>query len=425
MSFQMKTKFKVSATKMMQWIGALVLVMSGHLLMAQLDTIYLGEKIDSVAWEMNRMSLCGEGGPAELCNVETVPTINGLLEILRSCCQDKNRNEELTYIIYQKTVDWKSAGFQGLTYADVQALLKEFTATPILSAFFTRTPERKELERWMLNDMVPRPIHPDQRYSLKTSPTGSLTRTLVKPVSPQSQEPDSEIVEPQADEPEPKRRGGGVFSIIPWFLLVGLAFLLIRQQRKSGAMEQDWKTKENEWAARNQEMEHRIRVLEEENRSLKARLEAAQLELEAKSRENANPEDTLVDTKEGSDVAPNMSQPVVVFDIPLSKHYYFPAPIAESTFKDAHKTEEQDGLSLFHFKTKAQDQQKATFSFLSTPENLLEALKYPGEYLEAVCEYENSFNKDARSIRTLEDGEAQLDGPLWRVVKKARIRFEQ
>lgn len=45
-------------------------------------------------------------------------------------------------------------------------------------------------------------------------------------------------------------------------------------------------------------------------------------------------------------------------------------------------------------------------------------------YIEPACDELNDFNSDARSIVTVEEGEVEKNGDYYRIVKKAKIRYE-
>lgn len=52
------------------------------------------------------------------------------------------------------------------------------------------------------------------------------------------------------------------------------------------------------------------------------------------------------------------------------------------------------------------------------------AIKFPNESINPVCEPLNPYNARAKCIITETSGKLELTGDRWKVIQKAKIRYE-
>jgi hypothetical protein len=100
---------------------------------------------------------------------------------------------------------------------------------------------------------------------------------------------------------------------------------------------------------------------------------------------------------------------------------YLPAPFEERRFAVEDMSEIKKPESLYSVSL-VEEGKKGNITLIETAD-LSRALNSPNIYLETVCEYENSYNPEAKGINVIEDGEVVLEGEDWVVKNKIKIKF--
>ena len=102
---------------------------------------------------------------------------------------------------------------------------------------------------------------------------------------------------------------------------------------------------------------------------------------------------------------------------------YLSIPNEDGSFNaKSARTSYQDGSSLYKL-TKTSDT-KGTFQIYVRDSSLRMALQYPEKCINIVCEPQNAYNPNSKSITVTELGEAELNGDKWVVTKKCKMRYE-
>lgn len=100
--------------------------------------------------------------------------------------------------------------------------------------------------------------------------------------------------------------------------------------------------------------------------------------------------------------------------------YYLATPTADGVFVET-STTEQVGKSIYQLRT--EDGLNGQFIMLSTPDAIATATISVSQFVKPACRIEGNVHQLPRQIETLEEGTAQRDGTVWRVVRKARVVF--
>lgn len=99
-----------------------------------------------------------------------------------------------------------------------------------------------------------------------------------------------------------------------------------------------------------------------------------------------------------------------------------PADDGLGIFRDMRQTQANPTSSFYRFELES-DETKAKFWFLDNPNTIQSAVIYPETYINPVCDYEG-FKSNAKRIVTKTPGTAIKVGDSWKVLKKAKIRFD-
>ena len=110
--------------------------------------------------------------------------------------------------------------------------------------------------------------------------------------------------------------------------------------------------------------------------------------------------------------------------VPKQFYLSIPTPTDDGLgiFRDMRQIQANPTSSFYRFELE-RDETKAKFWFLDNPNTIQSAIIYPETYINPVCDYEG-FNSNAKSIVTKIPGIAVKVGDTWKVLTKAKIRFE-
>ncbi len=106
-----------------------------------------------------------------------------------------------------------------------------------------------------------------------------------------------------------------------------------------------------------------------------------------------------------------------------SEVFYLSTPNKDGSFnvssiRDSFKY----GASIYQFTKTSRN--RARFRIDSNEGAIKLALAFPDSNIEPSCELQNAYRKNSSTIITEEEGEAELKGNKWRVIKPVKIRYE-
>lgn len=101
--------------------------------------------------------------------------------------------------------------------------------------------------------------------------------------------------------------------------------------------------------------------------------------------------------------------------------WYLAAPSPDGVFTDGSQSE-QVGKSIYQLQTR--DGINGQFVMLDTPDAIATAMISVSQFVKPVCKIEGNTHRLPRQIKTIEEGIAQKDGNVWRVVRKAKVAFQ-
>lgn len=159
-----------------------------------------------------------------------------------------------------------------------------------------------------------------------------------------------------------------------------------------------------------------IAVLKRKMEKMEARM-ADMDELVAKLSE----QDTIAFTKESLQVADSASDPASVAISPATQRFYLAAPTPDGCFTDI-STVEQAGKSLYVLTVK--DGMTGMYSMIANDEAMATAMISISQFVKSACKVIGDTHKPPRRIVTVEEGCVTREGDVWRITRKAVVRFE-
>lgn len=106
---------------------------------------------------------------------------------------------------------------------------------------------------------------------------------------------------------------------------------------------------------------------------------------------------------------------------PTLNTFYLPAPNSNGQFLECSNSI-QVGKSIYQLSTK--DGINGQFIMLTTPDAIATAMISISQFVKPACRIEGNTHQQPRQIETLEEGTAQRDGDVWRVITKAKVLFQ-
>ena len=104
-----------------------------------------------------------------------------------------------------------------------------------------------------------------------------------------------------------------------------------------------------------------------------------------------------------------------------TKTLYLAAPSVDGSFPSV-STHEQIGKSIYQLTT--DDDNNGTFVILDSNDAIATAMISVSQFIKPVCKVNGSTAQYPRHIITEEEGTATKEGGVWKVVRKAVVRFE-
>lgn len=170
-------------------------------------------------------------------------------------------------------------------------------------------------------------------------------------------------------------------------------------------------------------LEKKVRTLEDELKQLREEVKA----LATKFKSVEIPMEVLVGGNAAMPlpkVPPQIPVPAPQPEIPKAPHLFFlSTPNSDGSFNNSSANFSfREGASIYKFQNTKDN--RAQFKIDERDASVKLALNYPDKNIDPVCDALNAFDPRARKIFTVEPGLAELVGDRWRVITKARIRYE-
>ena len=108
-------------------------------------------------------------------------------------------------------------------------------------------------------------------------------------------------------------------------------------------------------------------------------------------------------------------------EAPSATVLYLSAPAADGTFTGSSPVA-QEGSSVYCLTTA--DGYNGSFSFIDNNDALATAMISVSQFVKSVCKVEGNTRQYPTRIVTVEQGSAVREGDVWKVSKKALVRFE-
>ena len=170
-------------------------------------------------------------------------------------------------------------------------------------------------------------------------------------------------------------------------------------------------------------LEKKIKTLEDEVKQLKEEVKALTIRI----RSAEIPMEIFVGgivAKPSPQVPPQIPLAASQSDIPKAPPVFFlSTPNSDGSFNNSSANLAfREGASIYKFQNTKDN--RAQFRVDERDASVKLALSYPDKNIDPVCDALNAFDPRARKIFTVEPGVAELAGDRWRVITKARIRYE-
>lgn len=104
----------------------------------------------------------------------------------------------------------------------------------------------------------------------------------------------------------------------------------------------------------------------------------------------------------------------------VASTWFFSTPSPDGVFSGG-TTQETVGKSIYRLHT--DDGVNGRFVMLSSPDAIATAMISVSQFVKPVCRIEGNTHRQPQHINTLDEGVAQLTEDVWKVVKKATVRF--
>ena len=107
----------------------------------------------------------------------------------------------------------------------------------------------------------------------------------------------------------------------------------------------------------------------------------------------------------------------------LVHNFYLSTPNSDGSFNNSSASPTyKEGASIYKFQNTQSNQAK--FKVDERESSVRLAMRFPDKNIDPVCDALNKFDPNPKKILTDEPGIAELIGDKWKVITKARIRYE-
>lgn len=164
------------------------------------------------------------------------------------------------------------------------------------------------------------------------------------------------------------------------------------------------------------DLEDDLKKIREEVKALTTKVRTAEIPMEIFVGGNA----TTLTPQVPPQIPVAPSQPEIPKTPPI---FFLSTPNSDGSFNNSSANFSfREGASIYKFQNTKDN--RAQFKVDERDASVKLALSYPDKNIDPVCDALNAFDPRARKIFTVEPGLAELVGDRWRVITKARIRYE-
>lgn len=165
-------------------------------------------------------------------------------------------------------------------------------------------------------------------------------------------------------------------------------------------------------------LEDSVSKLRQELRTLQAKVMSASVPMEI-----TKPGTTEQTAKSAPPQAPAPNSAPAPEPEKTIQNFYLSTPNSDGSFNNSSANPSyKEGASIYKFQNTKDNHAK--FKIAEHEASVRLALAYPDKNIDPVCDALNAFDPKARKIYTVEPGIAELLGDKWKVITKARIRYE-
>jgi hypothetical protein len=268
-------------------------------------------------------------------------------------------------------------------------------------------------------------------YKSESEPRQTLVISEEIPPPPANQTPDTNETAQSAPDNRPdnavEQKPFPVFYIILAVFLFSIIILIIKAiMKKQPKSRSSWRNLIGKKSARSpndeiaglkndvtelkNDVAGKMKTLENDIQHLKEEIERLKKERIAA---NTTEPDTTQEIADAASFENNTA---------LTDKFFFAGPI-DNTFNASRKTVDFiDGQSLYRFE-RVRGSNRAIFVAEGNYESVVQRFVCSPELQAGVCDVIGNYDPNASQIQTDEPGEAVLDGNMWIVDKKARIRY--
>ncbi|WP_448376455.1 hypothetical protein [Fervidobacterium sp.] len=213
-----------------------------------------------------------------------------------------------------------------------------------------------------------------------------------------------------------------IFSIFISFILSLFLFLILKSSKEPQSELQNYS---QEIARQQNELQRQSQKIAEYGQTI-SQLQDKIQQLESKLQEVQHSSPQIVVPVQTPLYASSVSpapEPAQSSQSHQEEVFYLSTPNSDGSFnRSSASSEYREGASVYRFMKTSHN--RATFEVDEREGAIRLALDYHYRAIEPVCEAENTFVREARGIKTIHPGEAELQGEKWVVTRKAKIRYE-
>ena len=180
----------------------------------------------------------------------------------------------------------------------------------------------------------------------------------------------------------------------------------------------------NKGADQNENPDHATSLLEDRVRTLAKRIEELEKRIETLEKNASKKEEEKEEeiTPTTINIQPENVASSTSYRAPSqTKTLYLAAPSVDGSFPSV-SSREQIGKSIYQLTT--DDDHNGTFVILDSNDAIATAMISVSQFIKPVCKVKGSTAQYPRHIITEEEGTAAKKGGVWKVVRKAVVRFE-
>lgn len=171
--------------------------------------------------------------------------------------------------------------------------------------------------------------------------------------------------------------------------------------------------------------------LDEALKPLTERLDQLETALRKQARQMASLEQQLKELQAQRSQAPSVARQVddaagaqsvaaAAPKVSHDEHYYLSAPTPDGSFLEE-SLQVVVGKSVYELHTR--DGKNGRFAMLTSADAIATAMISVSQFVKPVCRIEGNTHRLPQHIETIEEGVAQREEGVWKVVRKATVKF--